>query len=79
MESHTPNSMLLLNTVFMVACKHLPRIEDTMRAIEFRERVRGMITLSRNRLFIWPGWMVTITNRRLTLPTHVIASISWIT
>ncbi|KAF9549789.1 hypothetical protein EC957_002855 [Mortierella hygrophila] len=42
MESHTPNSMLLLNTVFMVACKHLPRIEDTIRAIEFRERVREL-------------------------------------
>ncbi|KAF8933651.1 hypothetical protein BGZ47_010768 [Haplosporangium gracile] len=42
MESHTPDSMLLLNTVFMVACKHLPRIEDTRRAIEFRERVREL-------------------------------------
>ncbi|KAK3829613.1 MAG: hypothetical protein JOS17DRAFT_222823 [Linnemannia elongata] len=42
MESHTPNSMLLLNTIFMVACKHLPQIEDTMRAIEFRERVREL-------------------------------------
>jgi hypothetical protein len=37
--------MILLNTVFMVACKHLPRTEDTMRAIEFRERVRGMTFL----------------------------------
>ncbi|KAF9140673.1 hypothetical protein BGX30_006157 [Mortierella sp. GBA39] len=42
MESHTPNSMLLLSTVFMVACKHLPRVEDTMRAIEFRERIREL-------------------------------------
>ncbi|KAG0217762.1 hypothetical protein BGX33_009641 [Mortierella sp. NVP41] len=42
MDSHTPHSMLLLNTVFMVACKHLPRTEDTMRAIEFRERVREL-------------------------------------
>ncbi|KAG0070132.1 hypothetical protein BGZ90_012760 [Linnemannia elongata] len=42
MESHTPNSMLILNTVFMVACKHLPRVEDTIRAIEFRERVREL-------------------------------------
>ncbi|KAF9154871.1 hypothetical protein BG015_011737 [Linnemannia schmuckeri] len=41
-ESHTPDSMLLLNTVFMVACKHLPRVEDTMRAIEFRERIREL-------------------------------------
>lgn len=56
MESHTPNSMLLLNTIFMVACKHLPQIEDTMRAIEFRERVRGIVTLSRNQSFIWPGF-----------------------
>ncbi|KAF9122169.1 hypothetical protein BGW39_009987 [Mortierella sp. 14UC] len=42
MEPYNPNSMLLLSTVFMVACKHLPRTEDTMRAIEFRERVREL-------------------------------------
>ncbi|KAF9933558.1 hypothetical protein FBU30_005200 [Linnemannia zychae] len=42
MESHTPAAMLLLNTVFMVACKHMPRTEDTLRAIEFRERVREL-------------------------------------
>ncbi|KAG0288476.1 hypothetical protein BGZ96_007755 [Linnemannia gamsii] len=42
MESNTPHSMLLLNTVFMVACKHLTRTEDTLRAIEFRERVREL-------------------------------------
>ncbi|KAG0378515.1 hypothetical protein BGX24_003594 [Mortierella sp. AD032] len=42
MEPHTPSSMLLLSTVFMVACKHLPRTEDTLRAIEFRERVREL-------------------------------------
>lgn len=53
MESHTPNSMLILNTVFMVACKHLPRVEDTIRAIEFRERVRGIVALSR--LFMLAG------------------------
>ncbi|KAF9902966.1 hypothetical protein EC991_004342 [Linnemannia zychae] len=42
MEPYNPCSMLLLSTVFMVACKHLPRIEDTMRAIEFRERIREL-------------------------------------
>ncbi|KAG0280322.1 hypothetical protein BGZ95_010522 [Linnemannia exigua] len=42
MEPNTPGSLLLLSTVFMVACKHLPRAEDTLRAIEFRERVQEL-------------------------------------
>jgi hypothetical protein len=41
MEPHTPQALLLLNIVFMGACKHLGRSTDIKRAIQFRERARG--------------------------------------
>ncbi|KAF9434310.1 hypothetical protein BGZ76_008233 [Entomortierella beljakovae] len=40
MGSHTPQSLFLLNIVFMTACKHLARPSDLKRAIQFRERAR---------------------------------------
>ncbi|KAG0212532.1 hypothetical protein BGX28_006131 [Mortierella sp. GBA30] len=38
MEPQTPQSLFLLNIVFMAACKHLARRSDIKRATQFRER-----------------------------------------
>ncbi|KAF9429264.1 hypothetical protein BGZ76_001582 [Entomortierella beljakovae] len=40
MEPQTPQSLFLLNIIFMAACKHLARNTDIKRAIQFRERAR---------------------------------------
>ncbi|GJJ75842.1 hypothetical protein EMPS_08200 [Entomortierella parvispora] len=42
MESDKPHSMLLLNVVFMTACKHLNHTREFDRAIKFRERAREL-------------------------------------
>lgn len=41
MEPQTPQALFLLNLTFMAACKHLGRVSDIKRAIQFRERARG--------------------------------------
>ncbi|KAF8927348.1 hypothetical protein BGZ58_010463 [Dissophora ornata] len=40
MEPQTPQALFMLNIVFMTACKHLGRMSDIKRAIQFRERAR---------------------------------------
>ncbi|KAF9585686.1 hypothetical protein BGW38_001203 [Lunasporangiospora selenospora] len=54
MDPNSPQALLMLNIIFMTACKHLGRASDIKRAIQFRERARevqffieGKVRLSR--------------------------------